>query len=243
MTIAACVAQTSPETGRRHNSSVVTIAKAISVLIGYKSSTTINGKTVTITNSDSEKACNDGTGKYYTGGICGFGGSLNQFGGKCCQSGQVYAGIQLNCIPVVCDITVTPGQCESSTTITSPPPTKMPTTMSSPSRQPIISEDISLSPTTAWELWISQQNGGGGDDKQENEGTNIDPASNETDWFNDIASSWGERFNDTEKEDDGGFIDSFGDCWGSKNFARDTPSQNMLIVLLMTAVGAWAILC
>lgn len=220
-------------------------AEAISVLSGYKSSTTINGKTVTITNSDFEKACNDGTGKYYTGGICGLGGSLNQFGGKCCPSGQVYAGNVLNCIPVVCDENVTPGECDDgeSTIITTPPPTKMPTTISPPSRQPIVSEDTSLSPTTAWELWISQQNGGGGDDKQENEGTNINPKSNETDWFNDVADSWGTRFNDTEKEDDGGLIDGFGDFWGSKNLARESPSRHIVIMFLMTAVGAWAILC
>ena len=115
-----------------------------SVLTGYKSSSTIDGKTVTIKNSNFEKACNDGTGKYYTGGICRIGGGcLNLFDSKCCPLGEVYAGTLLGCIPLACDESVTPGECDDGGNgpIT-PQPTSAPT-------QAVVTPQPTSAPTQA----------------------------------------------------------------------------------------------
>ena len=122
------------------------MAEPKSALTGYKSSTTINGFTVTIDNPYSDYACNDGTGGYYRGDTCRLGGSMNQFGAKCCPSGQVYAGNLLNCIPVACDETVTPGECDDGgggpTGVITPQPTSSPT-------QAVVSPQPTSAPTKA----------------------------------------------------------------------------------------------
>ena len=128
-----------------------------SVLTGYKSSTTINGKTVSIETPLSEYACNDGTGGYYKGGTCQGGGSSNVFGAKCCPSGQVYAGILLNCIPMACDENVTPGECLDGgggpTGVITPQPTSTPTQAvvtgqpTSAPTQPVLTPQPTSAPT------------------------------------------------------------------------------------------------
>ena len=96
----------------------------------------------------------------------------------------------------------------------------------------------SAPPSTAWKAWVG---GGNKNDGNEEENSPTKSSTNETDWFNNVADSWGERFNSTEGDDeddedeDESFFDKI-DFWNNNAAAQEEYAFSLNGMLILSSI-------
>ena len=132
-------------------------------------------------------------------------------------------------MPVMMPTIMTSPQEEPSTQTTT-------TVEQSPSSSSIIESaegTKSAPPSTAWSAWV----GGNKNDGNEEENSPTKSSTNETDWFNNVADSWGERFNSTEGDDedeDESFFDKI-DFWNNNAAAQEDSPFSLKGMLILSS--------
>jgi len=92
----------------------------------------------------------------------------------------------------------------------------------------------SAPPSTAWNAWVGNKNDG-----NEEENSPTKSSTNETDWFNNVADSWGERFNSTEGDDEDGEDESFFDkidFWNNNAAAQEDYASSLNGMLILSSI-------
>ena len=123
--------------------------------------------------------------------------------------------------------TMSPGTSTQTTTTVEQPPS------SSAIIESAEGTTTSAPPSTAWNSWV----GGGNKNDGNEENGPTKSSTNETDWFNNVADSWGERFNSTEgdeDEEDESFFDKI-DFWNN-NASQEDPSSPLKGMLIFSSI-------
>ena len=136
-------------------------------------------------------------------------------------------------MPVMMPTIMTSPQGEPSTQTTTT--VEQPSSSSSSIIESAEGTTTSAPPSTAWSAWVG---GGNKNDGNEEENSPTKSSStNETDWFNNVADSWGERFNSTEgdEDEDESFFDKI-DFWNNNAAAQEDYSSSLKGMLLLSSI-------
>jgi len=142
-------------------------------------------------------------------------------------------------MPVMMPTIMTSPQEEPST-MSSETSTQTTSTVEQPSSSSSIIESAegtttSAPPSTAWKAWVG---GGNKNDGNEENSSPTKSSTNETDWFNNVADSWGERFNSTEGDDEDDENESFFDkidFWNNNAAAQEDYASSLKGMLILSS--------